>query len=434
MRSATLWRSLIGVEKTVVEDVELDAGSGDLVVRVRPSAGRTRRCPACGRRCPRYDRGSGCGQRRRWRHTDFGGMRVWLEAATERVSCRRHGVVVAEVPWARHDAGHTYAFDQTVAWLVTRMAKSAVSELMRTSWRTVGNIMARVWADLDDPTTRLAGLTRIGIDEVSYKRGYRYLVVVVDHDSHQLVWAGEGKTMATLDRFFDLLGEQGCAQISHVSADGADWISKVVSRRCPTAVRAADPFHVVQWANDALGTVRIQAWNQAREQAKLEPPRSTGWAARTQDRPAADLVKGLKGARFALWRNPEDLTEKQQAKLDWIAVADRRLYRAYLLKERLRIIFTMTVADAETALDHWVAAARRSRIEAFVTLQRRITRYRAEILAAIEHQISNGPIESVNNKIRVLTRIAYGYRNAAALIALAMLALSGPKLALPDRT
>ena len=134
-----------------------------------------------------------------------------------------------------------------------------------------------------------------------------------------------------------------------------------------------------------------------------------------------------------MWKNPEKLTAKQQAKLAWIAKTDPRLHRAYLLKEGLRTIFSLDPAEASTALDKWVGWARRSRIDAFVKLQRRIVKHKASILAAIEHGLSNGRIESVNTKIRLLTRIAFGFNSPDALIALAMLTLGGHPPVLPGR-
>ena len=172
-------------------------------------------------------------------------MQVVLEAEAPRVNCPEHGPTVVAVPWARHNAGHTYAFDDTVAWLAVACSKTAVGELMRIAWRTVGAIVARVWADTENSIDRFAGLRRIGIDEISYKRHHKYFTVVVDHDSGRLVWAAPGRDGATLRRFFDALGAERCAQITHVSADAAEWISDVVSQRCPDAIRCADPFHVV---------------------------------------------------------------------------------------------------------------------------------------------------------------------------------------------
>jgi transposase len=420
VQNATLWRGLLGVDKTVVEDVEFDEQGQLLVASVRPRKLSRGRCGRCGRPSAGYDRGEG---RRRWRALDLGTVQVVLEADAPRVTCRVHGPTVAAVPWARHGAGHTYAFDEQVAWLATQTSKSAVTQLMRIAWRTVGAIITRVWADVEELHDRFAGLTRLGIDEISYKRGHRYVTIVVDHDSGRLVWAAPGRDKATLNAFFDALGEQRCAAVTHVSADGADWITSVVAARCPQAVRCADPFHVVAWATDALDEVRRGAWNEARGAVeRRRAGRATGHA------------KALKHARYSLWKNPENLTEQQQAKLAWVAKTDPRLYRAYLLKEGLRLVFRLSYQEAVEALERWIGWARRCRIPAFVKLQKSIVKHRDAILAAIEHGLSNGRIESVNTKVRLITRIAFGFRSPEALIALAMLSLGGHRPALPGRT
>jgi transposase len=429
VQNATLWRALLGVEKTVVEDIEFDEDEELLVARVRPRKGAKRRCGHCQRRAPWYDAGEG---RRRWRALDLGTIRAELEADAPRVNCPEHGVVVAHVPWARHAAGHTHAFDDTIAWLATQTSKTAITELMRIAWRTVGSILARVWADTDALHDRFAGLSRIGIDEISYKKGHKYLTVVVDHDTGRLVWAAAGRDRATLRGFFDALGEQRCAQISQVSADGAAWIADVVADRCPKAVQCADPFHVVKWAGEALDVVRRDAWNTARRAPGGTAGNGPSHGRRRRD--ATGHARTLKNSRYALWKNPENLTSRQRAKLAWIAKTDPRLHRAYLLKEGLRLVFQLPADEAEEALDTWIGWARRSRIPAFVDLQRRIVKHKTSILAAIEHGLSNGRIEAVNTKIRPITRVAFGFRSPDALIALAMLNLGGHPPVLPGRS
>ena len=427
MRNASLWRALLGVEKTVVEDVEYDEDAEIVIAHVRPRRAGCGRCGVCGQRAAWYDRGEG---RRRWRTLDLGTIEVFLEADAPRVACRVHGPTVRQVPWARHNAGHTRVFDQQVAWLATRSSKAAITELMRIAWRTVGSIVTRVWADTTTGVDPFADLRRIGIDEISYKRHHKYLTVVVDHDTGRLVWASPGRDRATVHRFFDALDASApgrTAQITHVSADGAGWIAEVVAVRCPAAVRCADPFHVVKWATTALDEVRREAWNDARRAGHT---RGNGRGRRDATGPA----KAIARSRYALWKNPENLTSRQQAKLAWIARTDPRLYRAYLLKEGLRLVFRLPPDEAEEALDAWISWARRSRIASFVALQRSITRHRASILAAIEHGLSNGLIESVNTKIRLLTRVAFGFRSPEALIALAMLTLGGHRPTLPGRT
>jgi len=426
VRNASLWRALLGVEKTVIEEIEYDEDGEMVVVHVRPQRPRHGRCGRCGDRSPWYDNGEG---RRRWRSLDLGVMEVFLEADAPRVNCVVHGPTVRQVPWARHGAGHTHVFDQQVAWLATQCSKTAITELMRIAWRTVGAIITRVWADTAGEVDFFAGLRRIGIDEISYKRGFKYLTIVVDHDSGRLVWASAGRDKATVHRFFDALGPERCKLITHVSADGASWISTVVEERCENAVRCADPFHVVKWATAALDEVRRQAWNAARADTRtLRARRSAGKLNRSTGH-----AQALKNSRFALWKNPENLTTRQQAKLAWIAKAEPTLHRAYLLKEALRLVFQLPYDEAVVALDAWIEWARRSRIERFVKLQRTIVEQKAAILASIEHGLSNGLIESVNTKIRLITRMAFGFASPDALIALAMLNLGGHRPALPGR-
>jgi transposase len=162
--SARVWRALLGVEHAVVERVEFDSGEQVVVVNVRVGRRQRGRCGLCRRRCRGYDPGHG---RRRWRHLDAGTVRVWLEADAPRVSCPEHGVTVAHVPWARHGAGHTSAFDDTVAWLAVATSRSTVGDLLRVAWRTVGAIITRVAAEAVAARDPLAGLRRIGIDEIS---------------------------------------------------------------------------------------------------------------------------------------------------------------------------------------------------------------------------------------------------------------------------
>ena len=167
-------------------------------------------------------------------------------------------------------------------------------------------IIARVWADTTAGLDLFDGLRRIGIDEISYKRNYKYLTVVVDHDTGRLVWVAAGRDMATLRGFFDALGPDRCALLTHVSADGANWIGDVVTQYCPGAVRCADPFHVVRWATQALDEVRREAWNSARDDVKARRARRAA-GLRVE---AAGHAKALKNGQVpgcGVRRLPRDL-------------------------------------------------------------------------------------------------------------------------------
>lgn len=412
MRTSIVWARLLGVEKTVIEDVQFDEAAGVIVVSVRPRKKERNRCGICHRRCSQYDRGEG---RRRWRALDLGVIRAYMEADSPRVCCPEHGVVVAAVPWARHKARFSRYFDDTVAWLATNCSKSAVQELMRISWRTAGRIIERVADEARERIDLLAGLRRIGIDEISYRKGHRYLTVVVDHDRRRLVWAAPGRDKATVHSFFDALGPECCTAIQEVSADGGTWISNVVTERCPQAKLCMDPFHVVQWATNALDEVRRTVWNEARHQGQTAQ------------------AKDLKGARFALWKNPENLTERQQAKLATVQVTNKPLYRAYLLKEQLRQVFQLKGERGMQLLKEWLAWASRSRLAPFVKLARTIREYLPAIHDALRLGLSNALVESTNTKIRLIARRAFGFHSPHALIAMAMLTLSGLCPHLPGR-
>ena len=413
MLGSNVWRRMLGVDRqSVIEKVVLDEDEAAIVVRVRQRRSAKLRCGRCGQISPGYDQGEG---RRRWRAVDVGLIPCYLEAEAPRVDCPTHGVTVARVPWARHAAGHTYAFDDTVAWLVTHTAKSTLVELMRIAWRTVGAIVDRVVADGKAARDPFEGLVRIGIDEISYRKGHRYLTVVVDHTTGRLVWAAVGRDKKTLGTFFDLLGDERCCQIRIVTADGATWIDDVVKQRCKHATLCIDGFHVCQWASDALDEVRREVWNQARR---------GGMTAH---------AKELKGCRYALWRNPEDLTPRQERKLAWIAKVNGPLYRAYLLTQQLRVIIRTKGIIALTLLDTWLAWAARSRIGAFVELGKKVRRHLRGIEAALMNAVSNALIESTNTKLRVLHRMAFGFALPEHLVALAYLDRGGYCPPLPGR-
>lgn len=209
-----------------------------LVVQVRPTARAAGRCSRCRRRCPGYDRGAGV---RRWRGLDVGTTVVFLQGRVGRVSCGVHGVVAAWVPWARDRSRFTRAFEDQCAWLVARAAKTTVMELMAVSWRACTRIVQRVTTEAAAKVDRLNGLRRIGIDDKSYKKGHKYLMVVVDHDTGRVVWACQGHDQATVKAFFDALGPARAKMLTHVTCDPAQWIHQVIAKMAPGALICTGP-------------------------------------------------------------------------------------------------------------------------------------------------------------------------------------------------
>ena len=413
MRKKSVWGPLLGVQTAVIEGAELDEETNEMVVAVRVRSRQRRRCGLCRRRCPKYDSGEG---RRRWRAMDLGTVRAYIEAEAPRVKCREHGVVVTAVPWARHESRFTRVFEDQVAWLATETSQATVAALMRVAWRSVGRMITRVMAEGLEREDALEGLLRIGIDEVSHRKGQKYLTVVYDHDRKRVVWAGAGRDSETVEAFFKELGPERCEKLREVSADGAPWIRSVVRQRCPQAKLTLDPFHVVSWATDALDEVRRQVWNDARRNGQTA------------------VAEGLKGARFALWKNPENLTKNQKTTLASVSKTNNRLYRAYLMKEQLRQVFKAgTKEKGMEILRRWLRWAHRCRIPAFVGLARNIRKHVPDIAVTLELGLTNAALEAANTKIRLLIRRAYGFHSAEATIALVLLTLGRLRPALPGR-
>ncbi|MGH3902357.1 MAG: ISL3 family transposase [Pseudonocardiaceae bacterium] len=416
MRTTRVWRRVLGVEHTVIESVDLEPdgrGGEQLVAGVRVKAGAGSRCSRCGLRCPGYDVST---EPRRWRGLDLGTTQVYLQAATRRVSCPVHGVVVAAVPWARPGSRFTAAFEDTAAWLVCHATLSVVAVLLRIAWRSVSGIVARVVTERAGATDRLAGLRRIGIDEISYRKGQRYLLVVTCHDTGRLVWAGKDRTKETLGRFFDDLGAERAAALTHVSAEGAEFIHTVVAARAPRAVLCLDPFHVVAWATKALDEVRRALAGELRRGGRT------------------DEASTIKNTRWALLKNPRSLTTGQRTTLAGIQATNGPLYRAYLLKEQLRAVFqARDLAAAKRLLIGWLAWAQRCRLPAFVQLATTIKKFMQLILNTVEHGLSNARSEATNTHLRLLTRRSYGL-SPESLMAMAELTRGGLCPPLPGRT
>ena len=315
-----------------------------------------------------------------WRPTRRGCAAVSMGWSSPR--CRGHE------PPSRGSPGE---FEDTCAWLTAHAPASTVAKLLRTTWRSVTSIVTRVVAEAAGRTDRLAGLRRIGIDEIAYRKGHRYLTTVVDHDTGRLVWAAQGRNTDTMRAFFDDLGPARAAQLTHVSADGAQWIHTVVGERAPQAVLCLDPYHVVAWATTALDQIRRQT--------------TAGLKAAGRKDAAAELA----ATRWALIRNPEDLSATQRGTLASIKHTNQRLFTAYLLKEQLRAVFEAKGSHGRALLAGWLAWARRARLPEFTKLAKTITHYLPLIRNTLDHGLSNARSEATNTHLRVLTRRAYGF-------------------------
>ena len=399
MRSTTVLRRLLGVTRMFVESA-LFRRDGTLVVDVRPTA-RQSRCRECGQVAPRYDRR----YERGWRHLPWGRTSVELRYAPWRVECPQCGVRVEQVPWAPAGGRFSEAFEELAAYFAQITNKTEVQRLLWISWETVGAIIDRVVQRRLDPG-RLVGLRRIGIDEFSYKKRHRYLTMVVDHDRQRVVWTGEGRSAETLARFFALLGPEGCRTIELATIDLSAAYIKAVRDALPNAEIVYDRFHVQRLVSDALDHVR------------RDLVRELG--------ADADEARAVKRTRFVLLMNPWNLSRAQRRKLSEVQRTNQRLYRAYLLKETLaKALDYRQPRRAERLLRAWLAWASRSRLQPFVRAARTIRQHLTGILAYIRTRLTNGLVEGLNAKIRVVTRRAYGFHSHQALSAMIFLTCGG---------
>ena len=452
-------------------------------------------CPICRKKCPGYDYRSP--EESWWRASNLNGIPVYLFYRRRRIECPEHGVHAEWIPWADGDSRFTESFNNEVAWMALEMSKLAVSILMGINWRTVGNCI-KAAHDRIEPNVgiRLHGLRRICVDETSYQKGHAYITVVYDMDRNRVVWVHENHGQEIFSQFCELLTEEERAQIEIVAGDGAKWIDSCTKKYFPNATRCIDFFHVVEWANEALDDVRSNTAAKARreyakqkeafrqqeaelarrrceaekelssmpkrgrhskrrkeleaflqEQMILEDldnaqPKRTGRPPKEQfSREHQEILdtlshqaKDIKGARYALGHRPENRTENQTERLRLIENSYPDLYRAYQLKETLRLILHLKDCDlAAVELDKWVSEASASGLKPMDELAEKIRRHRENILNSIRFQANSAKSESTNTTIKALIKMARGFRNLENMKALIYLKCSDLVIPLNNR-
>lgn len=405
VRITTLLRRLVGVMSMFVTAFRWE---GDcLVLSVRPAWKRPR-CGECKRRAPGYDRKH---KPRRWRALSWGTVKVFLEYAVRRVECPRcEGVRVEQVPWAAHGSWFTRPFEELIAYYAQGTDKTRACKMLGVSWEAVCTAVRHV-VQRSLSEDRLQGVKRIGIDEFSYRKRHRYVTTVVDHDTSRIIWAGKGRGADTLGEFFDLLGEEGVAKLELATIDMAGGYKKALAERAPHVKVVFDRFHVQRLSSVAVDEVRRGLWRQMQ-----------GTAA----------GKAIKGSRFILLKRSKNLSRKERAHLSSIQHTNKKLYRAYLLKESLAAALDYKQpARARRALDDWLAWASRSRLPAFVKCAKTIRAHKEGILGYIRERMTNAVVEGFNTRMRMVARRAYGFHSSSALIGMMYLCLGGVDLKPP---
>lgn len=375
----------------VYERVQWEETGGEAViaVSVRPRTGSGAICSSCGHGAPGYDSLPA----RRFQYVPLWGIPVVFVYAMRRVSCRGCGVKVESVPWATGKQRLTWSYTWFLARWARRLSWTEVARIFGTSWPTVFRAVdaavewGRTWRSLD-------GIEAIGVDEVSWQRGHRYLTVVYEISTHcrRLLWVGLNREENTLRGFFDWLGPERAARIRFVCSDMWPPYLTVIAERIPGAIHVLDRFHIVQKMNTAIDQVRAQEAKQLKQ------------------RGAAPV---LSHTRWCLLKRPARLTEKQHGRLADLLRLNLSTVRAYLLKEDFQLLWNyVSPYWAGRFLDGWCTRALRSRIEPMKKIARSMRTHRALILNWFRARglISAGAVEGFNNKLKLVTKRSYGFR------------------------
>jgi transposase len=406
VRVSTAFNRLLKIPGASVTNVSI--GERDVEVMLRPKA-RLLRCP-----CGKQVRGGYDRRRRRWRHLDLGCCRLWLVYEIRRLDCPACGIRTEELPWARPGARHTRDFEDMVVWLAQRTDRTSVATLMRCSWETVTAIINRGVAELLD-ARRLDTLYRIGVDEICYRHPHRYLTIIGDHDTGTVIDIQPGRSEESLTNFYTQQPNSTLATIEAVSMDVGKAYAVATGTQLPHATICFDPFHIMQWTNRALDRVYAES--------------ATG--------PGRALMtsRQWRSARWALRTGENKLTDDKRALVNQIARVNRRIGRAWTLKEQLRDLYRIQhpPEGARQHLRRWITAAKRSRIPAFVALGKRLNVYFDAVIAAVELGLSNALIEGINAKIRLINARGYGHHSAQTLTSMIYLTLGGIHPQLPTR-
>ncbi len=360
-----------------------------LLILLRPDPDYTPRCSGCNAPCTQiHDR-----RIRRVRERDLFDYKVWLDVPVRRLRCTHCGPTLERIDWLSGRFRLTHAMRCWVEALTKILPIRHVAQLLSLHWHTVKNIdKQRLARDIVPPDR--SKLRRLIMDEFALHKGHRYATVVICADTQQVLWIGEGRSREAIRPFFHWLGE-ACQNIEAVAMDMNTAFDLEVKQHCPKACVVYDLFHVVaKYGREVIDRVRVDQANQLRH-----------------DKPARRMVKR---SRWLLLRNPENLAPDQVNKLDELLAANAPLTTVYILKAQLKELwYAPDEKTARARWESWLAMAEKSGIYALQLFARRLGNYLEGIVSSARYRLNTSVLEGMNNKIKVLKRMAYGYRDKA---------------------
>lgn len=343
-------------------------------------------CAKCKRKSPGYDTLAS----RTWRYVPMWGFQVILHYSPRRVKCKRCGITVEYIPWTIGKSPISIQLVVYVSLLARILSWKEVARIIGVHWNTVRAAVKKA-VEYGLLNRDISGVVYIGVDEISRRKGHTYQTNVYDLEQKRLLWTGKDRKAETLQRFFEEWGEEGCKRLSVICCDMWDPYIKVIRKYAPHTILVFDKFHIIQHLNKAVDKVRIE---EAREKKESDP----------------DL---LKGTRYIWLKNPENLTDKQKARLSYLEKVNLKTNRAYILKDHFSQFWKYQYSGwAEKYLDWWCSKAMRSRLEPLKEFVRMVRRYKESILTYFRYRVTNAASEGLNRKAKVLSAKAYGYRTS----------------------
>lgn len=374
--------------------VERDGQGAHVEVEIRPRANSRPRCSGCRQPGPGYD----TLPRRLFEFVPLWGLRVFFLYAPRRVQCPQCGIRVEALPWAPGKRHLTTTFSWFLARWAKRLSWSEVAEAFHTTW---DHVFAAVEMAVEWGRSHLCleGVEALGIDEIQWQRGHRYLTLVyqIDADCKRLLWIGQDRKVQTLLRFFQWFGPERSRALRYLCSDLWKPYLQVVAKKAGQALHVLDRFHIVAHLSKAIDEIRAQE---------------------ARDLKAKGYQPLLKRTRWLLLKRPEHLNEAQDSKLADLLRWNLRTVRAYLLKEQLQLFWEyVSPAWAGRFLDGWCTKAMRSRLEPMKRVAKMLRAHRALLLNWFRAKgtISSGIVEGFNNKAKLTTRKAYGFRTYRAV-------------------
>ena len=386
MSNLKLLSKILRLQSLKITDFWFKNREQELHLAVKPYKNGCR-CPTCGRRGRILHQTTAW---RRWEDIAVLGLRVLLWYAPKEIQCPTHGRVQEEIPWAPAHARISYRLEWRICALCQTMTQKAAAAIVVLPTSTLSNLLHRVITRVRAGHT-IRGVTTLGVDEISFCKGRKFATLVYDLDRARVLWVGRGKGRETIDRFFtDCLSTGQKARITWASCDMSPTYTGAIREHCPNATLVIDRFHVVKALNEAVDEVRKEQWRALDAQGR----------------------KAIKGLRWLLSMHSSHRTKGHTRFLNSLRTSNRRIHRAWLLKDEFEHIWTYRYRrSAEKFLKRWMTAARRSRIPTLRRFAGTLRDHVENIVAFVERRLTNAVGEGLNRIIKIVKNRASGYRH-----------------------